>query len=177
MIYDIQDSKKFPIGVFIRPTQYNGDAVAKAIELLEVLPQKLLRLVSGISEVEWEKTYRPGSWTLRQVLNHLTDANVNNYTRFKFALTEDNPTIKPYLESLWSALPDASAGPVNPTLELLVAIHAKWGQSLRTMGEGEFRRTFFHPTTQRIVPLFEAVAMYAWHSEHHLAHIRLGLES
>jgi len=171
------DPLKFPIGPYAKPAGYSPEAVAAAIDVLEALPGKVLEVVAKVSGADWQRTYRPGGWAVRQVLSHLVDANVNNYTRFKFALTEENPAIKPYLEEGWSSLPDAMDGDVGPTLDLLSAIHAKWAQCLRSMGEAEFRRTFFHPRMDRAVPLFEAVGMYAWHSEHHLAHIRLALRS
>lgn len=171
------DARKFPIGRFAKPADYSPAAVAAAIAALEALPGKVLAEVANLSDTDWQRTYRPGGWTVRKVLSHLVDANVNNYTRFKFALTEENPAIKPYLEDLWSDLQDAREGDVKPTLDLLVAIQAKWVQCLRSLGEAEFRRAFFHPRMDRAVPLFEAVGMYAWHSDHHLAHIRLALQS
>ncbi len=173
----IPDSRKYPIGRFIRPADYDAAAIAEAIGTLEGLPDKLLATVAPLKAADWLRTYRPDGWTIRQVLSHLVDANVNNYTRFKFALTEENPAIKPYLEEEWSDLPDAREGDVGPTLDLLAAIHAKWIQCLRSLGETEYRRTFFHPRMDRAVPLFEALGMYAWHSEHHLAHIRLALQT
>ncbi len=173
---DTPDARRFPIGRFARPADYSAADVAAAIAALEALPGKLLATVAPLNGGDWQRTYRPGGWTVRQVLSHLVDANVNNYARFKFALTEENPAIKPYLEEGWSDLPDAREGDVGPTLDLLSAIHAKWVQCLRSMGEAEYRRTFFHPRMDRSVSLYEAVGMYAWHSEHHLAHIRLALQ-
>jgi uncharacterized damage-inducible protein DinB len=167
---------RFPIGRFKRPEGYAAAAVQQAIASIEGLPRKLLAGVSSLPVAGWQRQYRQGSWTVQQVTNHIVDANVNNYTRFKFALTEENPVIKPYLEELWSELPDARGGDMRPALELINAIHSKWVQTLRTMGEAEFRRGFFHPKLDRIVPLYEAVAMYAWHGEHHLAQIRAALE-
>ncbi len=169
------DPVKYPIGRFSKPIAYDAPSVTKSIESLEALPSKLLAFVQNFSDADWEKHYRPGSWTIRQILNHLVDANVNNYIRFKFALTEESPAIKPYLEDLWSMLPDAAQGDVQPALNLLVAIHAKWVQSLKLMTEEDFRRDFFHPQQNRQVPLYEALAMYTWHSEHHFAHIRLAM--
>lgn len=167
--------QRYPIGRFSRPEGYSAIAVAKAIAILEGLPRKLLANVSNFSPADWNRRYRPGSWTIHQLANHIVDANINNYTRFKFALTEDNPVIMPYLEDLWSDLPDAKNGDMHPSLDLLNALHAKWVQSLRTMSEADFGRSFFHPKMDRSVPLYEAIAMYAWHSEHHLAQIRLAI--
>jgi hypothetical protein len=168
---------KFPIGRFKRPEGYAADYVQQAIASIEGLPRKLLARVSSLTDAGWRRQYRPGSWTVQQVTNHIVDANVNNYTRFKFALTEENPAIKPYLENLWSDLPDARGGDMRPALALISAIHSKWAQTLRTMGETEFRRGFFHPHLDRVVPLYEAAGMYAWHGEHHLAQIRTALEA
>lgn len=172
----IPEIRRYPIGRFTRPESYQPQSVASAIASIEGLPRKILAHVSNLSRADCERQYRPGSWTVRQVVNHIVDANVNNYARFKFALTEDNPIIKPYLEDRWSDLADARSGDLRPSLELISGIHSKWVQTLRTMGDAEFGRTFHHPILDRDVPLFEAVSMYAWHGEHHLSHIRLALD-
>ena len=171
----VPEIQRFPIGRYARLESYSPVAVTLAITSIEGLPRKLIANVSNLSPTGWNRQYRPGSWTVRQVANHIVDANVNNYTRFKFALTEDNPVIKPYLEDLWSELPDARDGDVRPALDLISAIHSKWVQTLRSMGETEWQRGFFHPRMNRVVPLFEAAAMYAWHGDHHLAQIRIAL--
>ena len=173
----VSEIQRFPIGRYVRLESYSPVAVSLAITSIEGLPRKLLANVSNLSPTGWNRQYRPGSWTVRQVANHIVDANVNNYTRFKFALTEDTPTIKPYLENLWSELPDARDGDMRPVLDLMSAIHSKWVQTLRSMGETEWRRGFFHPQMNRVVPLFEAAGMYAWHGDHHLAQIRIALGS
>ncbi|HKP94572.1 MAG TPA: putative metal-dependent hydrolase [Fibrobacteria bacterium] len=171
----VPEIQRYPIGRFSRPDEYSTAAVNLAINAIDCLPRKLLSLVSNLTRADWERGYRPGSWTVHQVTNHIVDANVNNYTRFKFALTEDNPTIKPYLEDRWSELPDARTGDMRPATDLISAIHSKWVQTLKTMGEPEFRRTFHHPQMNRDVPLYEAVALYAWHGDHHLSQIRVAL--
>ena len=171
----LSDIERFPIGRFVRPAGFTQAGVAAAIVSLENLPRKLLANVTNLPAADWARQYRPGSWTVRQVVHHIVDANINNYTRFKFALTEDNPVIKPYLEDRWAGLADAVAGDMRPTLEMVTAIHSKWVQTLRTLGEPEWKRTFFHPDQNRDVPLFEAAALYAWHGEHHLGQIRRAL--
>jgi hypothetical protein len=171
----VPEIQRYPIGRFSRPEGYSIAVVNKAIASIDFLPRKLLAMASNLSNADWERQYRPGSWTVRQLIHHIVDANVNNYTRFKFALTEENPTIKPYLEDLWSELPDVRSTDMRPTLDLIHAIHSKWVQTLKIMGEAEYKRTFFHPKMDRSVPLYEAVAMYAWHGEHHLSHIRIAL--
>ncbi|MEO7426983.1 MAG: YfiT family bacillithiol transferase [Fibrobacteria bacterium] len=172
----VPEIRRFPIGRFKRPDGYSASAVALAVSAIDCLPRKLLASVSNLSRTDWERQYRPGSWTIHQLVQHIVDANVNNYTRFKFALTEDNPIIKPYLEDRWSELPDARQGDMRPALDLLSAIHAKWVQTLRTMGETEFRRTYHHPDQNRSVHLYEAAAMCGWHGDHHLSQIRVALD-
>lgn len=171
-----EEIQRYPIGRFSRPAEYSVISVAQAIAMIESLPRKLWANVSNLSPIDWKRQYRSGSWSVRQVANHIVDANINNYTRFKFALTEDNPTIKPYQEDRWADLADAKHGDIRPSLDLLNALHAKWVQCLRTLGEVEYNRTFHHPQTNRTVPLYEAVSLYAWHGEHHLAQIRRAIE-
>ncbi len=153
--------------------EFNSEAIRQAIEAIDGLPRKILTQVSHLTPAQLARSYRPQGWTVRQLVNHIADANVNNYTRFKFALTENNPVIKPYLEEEWSALADAAEGDIRPALDLISAIHGKWVQTLHSLSEAQLRRTFHHPKMQRDVPLFEAIGMYAWHGDHHLAHIRL----
>jgi uncharacterized damage-inducible protein DinB len=169
------ETERYPIGRVARPDDYSAAAVAAAVGAIEGLPRKLLANVSNLTPADWGRQYRPGSWTVRQVTHHIVDANLNNYTRFKFALTEDNPVIKPYLEDRWAELADSTAGDMRPALDLLSALHNRWVQGMRIMEEKEWRRGFFHPDLGRTVPLFEAAGLYAWHGEHHLGQIRRAL--
>lgn len=169
------ETERYPIGRFVRPADFSGAAVAAAVASIEGLPRKLLANVSNLSAADWGLQYRPGSWTVRQLVHHIVDANLNNYTRFKFALTEDNPVIKPYLEDRWAELEDARAGEMRPALDLMSALHTRWVQGMRLMDERQWCRAFFHPDQQRNVPLFEAAALYAWHGEHHLGQVRRAL--
>lgn len=169
------ETERYPIGRFARPADFSQSAAAAAVASIEGLPRKLLANVSNLGATDWGRQYRPGSWTVRQVVHHIVDANLNNYTRFKLALTEDNPIIKPYLEDRWADLADAKAGDMRPALDLLSALHNRWVQGMRLMEEGDWRRCFFHPDQDRSVPLFEAAALYAWHGEHHLGQIRRAL--
>jgi hypothetical protein len=111
------------------------------------------------------------NWTIRQIAHHLADSHINAFTRFKLALTEDVPTIKPYNETLWSELADAKSGPVEPSLAILDGIHARWSGLIDQLSSADFKREFHHPELGRQVSLAEALAMYAWHCEHHLAQI------
>ena len=169
------EAERYPIGRFVRPADYSAAAVSAAVASIEGLPRKLLANVSNLDPADWGRQYRPGSWTVRQLVHHIVDANLNNYTRFKFALTEDNPVIKPYQEDLWADLEDARAGDMRPALDLLSALHTRWVQAMRVMDGHQWERAFFHPDQNRNVPLYEAASLYSWHGEHHLGQIRRAL--
>ena len=169
------DALRFPIGRFVPVSVYDAAAVSQGIASLAALPEKLRGLATGIRGGAWERTYRPGGWTLRQVAHHLVDSHINSYVRFKLALTEDNPVIKPYMEERWAELPDAMQAEARLALDLLSALHAKWVLCLRNMQDSEWNRSFFHPESKQNIYLYNAVALYAWHGEHHLAQMRSGL--
>ena len=115
--------------------------------------------------------YREGGWTLRQVVHHVVDSHLNSYIRFKWTLTENDPQIKAYEESLWAELPEAKTAPVSLSLDLLRALHARWVMMLRHMTPEDWKRRYFHPEMQKWVPLDRNLGLYAWHGKHHLAHI------
>jgi hypothetical protein len=171
------DTLKFPIGRFVPAADYDPSAVSRAIAAIEALPGKMRELAAGLSESAWDGRYRPGGWTLRQVVHHVADSHINAYVRFKLALTEENPIIKPYMEDRWAELPDVLEADPRLSLDFLAALHAKWTLCLRSMGQAGFNRSYFHPETAQQVFLFNTVASYAWHGEHHLAHLRLGREN
>ena len=166
---------KFPLGRSPKVAVYDADAVRKGIADLEALPALLRKQVSGLSERDLERPYRPEGWTIRQVVHHLADSHINSYTRFKLALTEERPTIKPYDEARWAELPDGKSGPIGLSLDILAGIHTRLTALLKTLDEAAFRRSFWHPESQREVFLFENVAVYSWHGRHHMAHIALAL--
>lgn len=165
----------FPAGRSPRIAEFSPAIAASAVAAIEGLPRKLIANVSGLSPADWERTWRAGSWTVRQIAHHIVDANLNNYARFKSALAEDEPVIRPHREDLWAELPDARSGDPRPALDLLTALHTRWVQAMRAMGESEWRRSFRLHDAVRPTPLFEAVAQYAWHGEHHLGQIRRAL--
>jgi hypothetical protein len=127
--------------------------------------------VTGLSETQLDTRYRDGGWTVRQVVHHVPDSHLNAYTRLRLALTENAPTIKPYEEARWAELPDARTGPIEISLSLLEALHHRWVALLRKLGAAEGARTFLHPEHNRQITIDELIAMYAWHGEHHVAHI------
>ena len=165
---------RYPIGKFDFDAAVTPVQRAEAIEQIARLPQELRAGVAGLTDSQLDTPYRPGGWSVRQVVHHLADSHMNSYIRFKLALTEDAPTIKPYDEAACANLPDAQ-GPVAPSLDLLQALHERWVLLLRAMSESDWERQFQHPGMGRLVRLDTNVALYAWHGRHHTAHI-IGLK-
>ena len=164
------DELKYPIGKF----SYGGSSTAAQrasfIDLIDAAPAHLRRAVQGLSETQLNETYRPQGWTLRQVVHHVADSHLNAYLRFKLALTEDNPRIKTYKEALWAEVIDARTLPVEVSLTLLESMHKRWVLGLRNLEPSTFARTLDHPDAGK-VDLDWLVALYAWHGQHHTAHI------
>lgn len=162
---------RYPVGSF----KYDGDRSPSAREShmrdLEALPVKLRDAVRGLNEEQLDTPYREGGWTVRQVVHHLPDSHMNAYVRIKLALTENNPEVKPYDEALWANMADVRDVPIETSLTLLDALHQRLVSTIRNMSDEEFNRTYYHTEHQRAVPLHEVLAMYAWHSKHHTAHI------
>jgi uncharacterized damage-inducible protein DinB len=138
-------------------------------EILEA-PEKLRAAVNGLSEARLDTAYREGGWTVRQVVHHLADSHLNAYIRFRLALTENEPTVKPYDQGLWANLEDARKGPIGPSLSLIEALHYRWVLLLKSMKADDFTRTFNHPERSRMT-LDQNLAEYAWHGRHHIGHI------
>ena len=160
---------QYPVG---RHTKVMSLAPAQRAEFLgqiEALPQLLRRAVAGLDETQIDTPYRPGGWTVRQVVHHVPESHMNAYVRCKLALTEDVPTIKPYDQTRWSETPDVR-GPIDVSLALLDALHRKWMLVLRGMSPGQFARQLNHPENG-MMSLDSVVAMYAWHGRHHTAHV------
>ena len=162
---------KYPIGKFHKPETIADDSIKEAIETIKSFPANLFTAVSPLSIEQLNTPYRPGGWTVRQLVHHCADSHMNAFIRFKLALTEENPTIKPYDEAAWANLADAEL-PIESSLAIIKAIHKKWGVLLDSMKEEDFKKTYFHPEKQRSQELEEITLIYAWHSTHHLAHIQ-----
>jgi hypothetical protein len=158
-----------PAGPFEKPTEYDAGLLATAIRELADAPAKLRQAVAGLSSAQLDTPYR--NWTLRQIVHHLGDSHQHAYCRLKFALTEDNPTIKPYDESRWSELLDARTGDIEPSLRLLEGLHARWTAIAASLTEADWRRGFFHPEANVTIPLWRSFPYYAWHARHHTAQI------
>jgi uncharacterized damage-inducible protein DinB len=165
---------QYPVGKFERQASYSQTQILEMIDVLEQLPAQMRAAVSGLSDSQLESEYREAGWTLRQVVHHVPDSHLNSFVRFKLALTEENPTIKPYDEAAWALLADSSL-PVQVSLDLLEALHARWVILLRSIRPEDWKRTFNHPANGSMT-LEYALALYAWHSRHHLAHITVTRE-
>jgi hypothetical protein len=164
-----EEDLRYPIGKF-RPSAENTPTVRAAhIETLRLLPETLRAAVAGLSDAQLDTPYRDGGWTVRQVVHHLADSHANSYVRFKLALTEDWPTIKPYDEAAWARLPDSSHA-IEPSLVFISGLHPRLVAVLESMSDEDFERGFNHPERGRVT-LKTNLAIYDWHSRHHTAHI------
>ncbi|RYU82435.1 YfiT family bacillithiol transferase [Hymenobacter persicinus] len=164
---------RYPIGHPQLPTQPLSVAQRTAyITQLAELPAQLLAAAKAAGGEALLKPYRPGGWTGRQVIHHVADSHINAYTRFRLALTEQNPTIRPYDEAAWAELPDVAATPITVSLTLLEALHTRWVNLLHHLSEEQWQRTFYHPGNDRTSTLEQTLALYAWHGRHHLAHVQ-----
>jgi uncharacterized damage-inducible protein DinB len=162
---------RFPIGKFDRSKEPNTpEERKKLIETIADAPGRLQQAVTGLNGKQLETPYREGGWTVRQVIHHLADSHLNAYVRYKLALTEDNPTIKPYKEAAWADLADSRFTPIDVSLALVENLHARWVVLLRSMKTEEWERTLTHPESG-VMSLDKMLAMYAWHGNHHVAHI------
>lgn len=162
---------RFPIGKFDAAAPITAESRAAAIAEIAALPQRLRAAVAGLSDAQLDTPYRPEGWTVRQLVHHVADSHLNAYIRPRLALTEDNPTIKPYKEQKWAELPDARTAPIEPSLRMLDAVHERWVMLLRATSEADFARTVFHPESSRTMSVDFLTAMYAWHCRHHVAHV------
>jgi len=161
----------YPIGRFDCPSAINTNHLEAWISILEHFPNRLTNLVSDLSEEQFNTPYRPEGWTLRQVIHHLYDSNHNSYTRFKWTLTEKTPLIKGYDEKAWAALSDSEKAPVELSLQAIAALHAKWVYFIKGLTFDQLSREFIHPDGNERVSLSENIGIYAWHCNHHYAHI------
>ncbi len=163
------EAPQFPAGTFVADETHDDRRREVWIDEIERAPRRLREAVSGLSDEHLDTRYR--NWTIRQIVHHLADSHLNIYARFKLALTEEQPTIKPYDESRWSLLADARGADVEPSLRLLEGLHARWVYLLRSLAPDAFKRSFYHPENREVVPLWRALAYYVWHARHHTAQI------
>lgn len=161
---------RYPVGRYDLKSEVGASERGRFVEEIAEAPRQLREAVRGLSDEQLDTPYRPDGWTVRQVVHHLADSHLNAYTRFRLALTEDEPTIKPYEEARWAELSDARSAPVEVSLTLLDALHERWTLLLRSLSEADFSKAFRHPELG-LVSLDRVVGLYAWHGRHHTAHI------
>jgi uncharacterized damage-inducible protein DinB len=161
---------RYPIGKFHFDGPLSEEQKKGSLDEIARTPANLRAAVKGLSEAQFDTPYRPGGWTVRQVVHHMPDSHLNSYVRFKLALTEDEPTIKPYAEDRWAELPDTQQTPVDVSLALLDSLHDRWVRLLRSLTPEQWKRTFRHPDLGPM-SLEKTLALYAWHGRHHVAHI------
>ena len=168
------DPLSFPIG---RPQLPNAllSATERAgyIQQLAELPAQLTAAARQVGGVRLQLPYRPGGWSGRQIIHHVADVHPQLYARFRLALTEDNPTVRPFDEKAWAELPDVAATPITVSLALLDSLHQRWVVLLHHLSEAQWQRTFYHPRYHTTLTLDQALVQYAWHGRHHLAHVQL----
>jgi uncharacterized damage-inducible protein DinB len=161
---------RYPVGKFTYSNPPTDEQRKKMIEDIEQTPARLRAAVQDLSPQQLDTPYREGGWTVRQVAHHVPESHMNAYIRFKLALTEDEPTIKPYAEDRWAELPDVKSTPIEVSLVLLDSLHDRWVRLLRAMKPDEWKRTFRHPELG-VMPLEKNLALYSWHGRHHVAHV------
>lgn len=166
---------RYPIGKENEQDEYaiefNKKLKASLIDEIRMLPSSLEYAIQNLDKVQLEVPYRPGGWTVQQLVHHIADSHVNAYTRFKLGLTEDNPSIKPYDQDAWANLSDTKKLPVNISITLLHALHSRWCQCMEDIDEMQWQRTIFHPERKTEITLWQLLKSYTWHGKHHTAHI------
>ncbi len=166
---------KYPVGKFVKPESITKEIIDSAISEIENFPSLVKFEIQNLEEKDLQLRYRPEGWTITQVVHHCADSHINSYMRFKLALTENVPTIKPYEESLWAELPDNNLSPFV-SLKLLDALHEKWVYIIKSLSEEDLNKEFIHPDQSEKISLKENISIYSWHCRHHLAHIRQAKE-
>ena len=175
-IIEILDPHIYPIGKAKQPAEFTDEVLTKLIQDIRILPEHLKAVAKKINKKKkLQYSYRDGGWSIEQIIHHIADSHTNAYIRFKLALTENNPVIKPYDQDLWAETADVQL-PVKVSIKLLKALHAKWTILLENMDKNDFKRTYTHPETNRVYSLREVLALYAWHGKHHVAQIDVALK-
>lgn len=165
----MSEDLRFPIGKFDSGIEVTGVSISEAIGTIEDLPANITKAVEGLSDEQLDTPYRPEGWTVRQLVHHIADSHLNAYCRFKLALTEDLPTIRPYFEDRWAELEDSKL-PIEVSIKVIEGIHKRWTTLLRAMTDEDFRRKLVHPESGEWT-LGKFLTLYRWHSNHHTAHI------
>jgi DinB superfamily len=169
------DNIRYPIGQFVRPNSYEEEEIQEWSDCLASLPERLNFLTASLEEESLEKTYRPGGWNVAQVIHHMADSHMNGYIRYKWALTESNPKIKTYDQKAFAELEDSKSMMIESSEKILEGLHMRWTRSIKALDKEGLGRTFLHPEGDYPTKIFQIVALYAWHGDHHLAHIKQAL--
>ncbi len=169
---DLLKALQYPIGQFVKPDIIDLNTISLWINDIELFPSKLVYCMSDLNSQHLNLLHRPDGWSIKQIVHHCADSHMNAFIRFKIALTEENPTIKPYYEDRWANLPDSMLDDVETSLSLLTSLHHRWSVLLKNLTEKDLERTFVHPEHGRKISLDENIGMYAWHCNHHLAHVK-----
>ncbi|MEX2234945.1 MAG: putative metal-dependent hydrolase [Cyclobacteriaceae bacterium] len=170
------EALRYPTGKFAPQELYTKQELDQCIQRIESLPSRIEAIIKKFSAKDLETTYREGGWSARQVLHHVADSHTNAYIRFKWALTENTPVIKAYNEKLWAETPEVKLDPIL-SLNLLKALHAKWVALLKAIAPADLQKEYIHPETKKNVRLDRLIAMYAWHGDHHLGHLKIIAEN
>jgi hypothetical protein len=163
---------KYPIGRYERPDHYTPELLQEWIAILRALPSWMDVCIENLDAAQLRVPYREGGWNTQQVIHHVADSHTNAYIRIRLALTEDNPTVKPYDENAWALLPDVDTVPVNVSITLLHAMHRRLVALMEVLTPAQWERTYYHPQYQRNFAVWEMASLYAWHSRHHTGHIQ-----
>ncbi|OBZ17058.1 metal-dependent hydrolase [Bacillus sp. FJAT-26390] len=163
--------ERYPIGTFHAPGEITSLQREAWIQEIERLPSRLRSSVEGLNEQELNTPYREGGWRIKQVVHHVADSHMNSYIRFKLALTEETPTIKPYYEERWAELGDTVNADIELSLALIDHLHKRWAILLRSLTDSDYKKLFFHPGSKETYALDYTLGSYAWHGNHHVAHI------
>lgn len=167
---------KHPLGIYKKPEHISADDLSGFIKIIEQFPEKLKQVTSGLNPEALAYLHRPGGWTIRQLVHHCADSHMNAFIRIKLTLTENNPTIKPYIESEWAKLSDTTQTPHESSLHILEGLHQRWATLMHSMKPEDFHKTYTHPEYKRTFKIDEVVCLYAWHCNHHLAQIKQALQ-
>jgi hypothetical protein len=162
---------KYPIGKYEKPLVISKEILREWILDISTFPLRLSNEVTHLTAAQLDTRYRPDGWTIRQVIHHCADSHMNSLIRLKLALTEDQPTIKPYYEERWAELSDSKSMPIESSLKMIQGIHERWTYLLKDLNDQQLSRSFIHPEHSRTIRIDENIGLYAWHCNHHLAHI------
>jgi len=160
----------YPIGRFV-PQPYSDKELKERLMVIMFLPKELENAIQNLDEYQIETPYRPDGWTVKQLINHIADSHINSFIRFKLGITEENPTIKTYNQDSWVNLNDTKIVPINVSITLVHALHARWAALLNGISSADLERTVFHPEQKKEITLWHMLGLYAWHGKHHVKHI------